>query len=201
MCKNQHLKELGNAILSPFVQFSVDFRCAEESKNRVFSSAARRQGARWEGQSKRQKRWCFYGYKSKVETPSISVENYWSPSYSHSNKMEQEKVIFKIRTDWPVLLGRRRMPFNTLLTKENRSSCLILQIRGRYFWYFQPFFFLKKTISLNIFTTLKIFIAQFAAFGAPGANYFHHKTFFLQRIFQFSFSSRYFSVFLSFSRT
>ena len=106
-----------------------------------FSSAARRQGARWEGQSKRQKRWCFYGYKSKVETPSISVENYWSPSYSHSNKMEQEKVIFKIRTDWPVLLGRRRMPFNTLLTKENRSSCLILQIRGRYFWYFQPFFF------------------------------------------------------------
>ena len=166
-----------------------------------FSSAARRQGARWEGQSKRQKRWCFYGYKSKVETPSISVENYWSPSYSHSNKMEQEKVIFKIRTDWPVLLGRRRMPFNTLLTKENRSSCLILQIRGRYFWYFQPFFFLKKTISLNIFTTLKIFIAQFAAFGAPGANYFHHKTFFLQRIFQFSFSSRYFSVFLSFSRT
>ena len=143
MCKNQHLKELGNAILSPFVQFSVDFRCAEESKNRVFSSAARRQGARWEGQSKRQKRWCFYGYKSKVETPSISVENYWSPSYSHSNKMEQEKVIFKIRTDWPVLLGRRRMPFNTLLTKENRSSCLILQIRGRYFWYFQPFFFFR----------------------------------------------------------
>ena len=137
-------KELGNAIVSPFVHLSVDFRCAEESKNRVFSSAARRQGARWEGQSKRQKRWCFYGYKSKVETPSISVENYWSPSYSHSNKMEQEKVIFKIRTDWPVLLGCCSRPpphaFQHFANERKQKFMFDFTNQGEVFLIFLTFF-------------------------------------------------------------
>ena len=85
-----YLQVLENAILSPFVTFSIDFRGVQKSLKIVFFRRPQDARGHVERVSLSDKNGgAVFMATTKVETPSISVENYWSPSYSHffSNKI------------------------------------------------------------------------------------------------------------------
>ena len=76
--------------MSQFVTFSIDFIGVQKSLKIVFFRRPQDARGHVERVSLSDKNGgAVFMATTKVETPSISVENYWSPSYSHffSNKI------------------------------------------------------------------------------------------------------------------